>query len=1659
MSFLNKINNIKSILLIIVLSAAIFYALIPGSAFFLKDKGNKPEVQSFDLNSVKFSDESFFNWKDQILKPDKNENGLSDVFEARLEDSVELGSFRGESDRRKIKLDVNPYENQYEDPQIIPLDNLPIIVYFPKGDYSPISLYFEALEGRIKSSYTAAINGFAGRINLNALNKFCDSLRQFNIPFFIEEDRVCHAQLYYAGKNMNLRPYVWDNLSYEGDKYSSIAIVDTGVDNSHNFFSPGYPSKIVGWRDEVNFLDSPYDDNGHGSHTSGIASGIGTPTYDVSGRTVATAAYNFDYTGWDALPGLYAFNWTRFNVTDPGLIELFCEFDDYTPGPDYVDFWVYLYYGNTLVDSYEVSSDSWSHTLSYTATSGSLGMYSFRFVLDLIDGDADNYVSDFNIRFRSEIHWPFDPPKSGCGDPWKGVAPDANLVGVKVLDQYGYGSSSTIISGIDWVLTNKMVYNITTMSLSLGGDSSNTAMINAVNNAVENGIVTVVSAGNDGPGGNNVGSPGDADNVITVAAMSINDEITDYSSQGGLSFTGNTVKPDITAPGGSFNNLQMFSADTNDNDGENIYPVEGYANDLQGAQGTSVSAPAVAGASNLLIEAMGGHQNWNYTATEAKRVKALLLMTATETYPLLRETYSTVYSPVLNRGGKDVHEGYGRLNVDVAIEAYTQELTLGSQINAWITSSLIDTFNKHGLGCHVNLMEGQSYEFTLDVPSGADFDLHLYRENPSSIGEPIMVASSTSAGLGTEEMITYTVPSTGKYFLIVKAITGEGNAYISLSLVKHDLSVSLKVPSSPEIGNTYFINATVFNTGISMESDVDLLFYLDGVGVNSTTISSFPVGANETIYYLWTPIEYGAYNFTAYALPLPNETILANNIVTEFLTISPLGNYIMVPDYKYTWVPTYLGAAYLLSGDFYFDITLPFEFPFYDQTFSTVYVSSNGWLSFMNPTPSSKSNIPFPSAVSDYHYMIAPFWDDLLTTGSTGYVIVKSFPTLWVVEWEDIRHASNGATVGRFEVVLYKTGEIVFNYDYLDYTEGGYTCGLNLGVDTRYYSSYQDLTNLTDDFSILFTPPIFFEDFEDGLSKWGTITGLWNLTDDSSIWPVPYHSPTHSMWFGSESTGDYDTGFKEMGDLISIPIDLSSYEDYKLSLEFYHWREGEGTIGRDVSSINISSDGVNWDLLYQSSSASISPWEKRSLDISRYAGNSSVQIKFSFDTYNETRNFYRGWLVDDIIIKGINETLGIPVSLNITTPDNTSSWETGTTHSIRWESTGILQRVKIELYKEGVFVRIIVTNTYNDGEFSWTIPSSLEESAKYQIKISDVYNPFIINISDYFEIFIPRSLTITSPGSTNSWETGTTHYINWTSTGSITDVKIELYKESVFELEIVSSTPNNGSYSWKIPIGINDSTSYQIYITDVVNPAIDDVSNEFEIFNPTLSITFPDGNIPWERGTSNYIFWTSRGTISDVKIELYKEGVFELEIVASPPNIGYYLWNVPIELNESTLYQIYITDVINPAIDDFSNKFEIFKPTLIITTPDNDTVWELGTSQYIIWISRGIISNVKIELYKGGFFELEIVASTPNNGSYYWGLPIDLEDVIDYQVKISDTSNPATSEYSDYFAIIIATNPANPAEPPSIPGYNINLLIFALCIISIILTKIKIRKL
>jgi subtilisin family serine protease len=109
-----------------------------------------------------------------------------------------------------------------------------------------------------------------------------------------------------------------------------------------------------------------------------------------------------------------------------------------------------------------------------------------------------------------------------------GVAREANLVSVRVLDCEGTGTWSGILAGLDWVSSHARQPAV--LNASLGGPKS-TAVNNAANAVAAAGVLPVVAAGNEAADACQV-SPASADRVVTVGATTRTDEETDFSNFG-----------------------------------------------------------------------------------------------------------------------------------------------------------------------------------------------------------------------------------------------------------------------------------------------------------------------------------------------------------------------------------------------------------------------------------------------------------------------------------------------------------------------------------------------------------------------------------------------------------------------------------------------------------------------------------------------------------------------------------------------------------------------------------------------------------------------------------------------------------------------------------------------------------------------------------------------------------------------------------------------------------------------------------------------------------------------------------------------------------------------------------------------------------------------
>ncbi|HKR61892.1 MAG TPA: S8 family serine peptidase, partial [Pyrinomonadaceae bacterium] len=214
---------------------------------------------------------------------------------------------------------------------------------------------------------------------------------------------------------------------------------------------------------------------------------------------------------------------------------------------------------------------------------------------------------------------------------YTGIAPNANIINLRVLNSQGAGSISSLLQALDWVLTNRTTYNIRVVNMSLGTPAVDSyrsdPLCLAVRRLVDAGVVVVAASGNNGKdsAGNKVygriHSPGNEPSAITVGAANTfgtngrnDDGVTSYSSRGptrsywvdeeNVKHYDNLVKPDLVAPGNKIVHAQAVDnllVANNPQLDAGVSPVDNRR--MMYLNGTSMASPAVAGAAALMLQA------------------------------------------------------------------------------------------------------------------------------------------------------------------------------------------------------------------------------------------------------------------------------------------------------------------------------------------------------------------------------------------------------------------------------------------------------------------------------------------------------------------------------------------------------------------------------------------------------------------------------------------------------------------------------------------------------------------------------------------------------------------------------------------------------------------------------------------------------------------------------------------------------------------------------------------------------------------------------------------------------------------------------------------------------------------------------------------------
>ena len=190
---------------------------------------------------------------------------------------------------------------------------------------------------------------------------------------------------------------------------------------------------------------------------------------------------------------------------------------------------------------------------------------------------------------------------------WRGVAPRARLVSVKVAGRDGSTDVSVVIAGLQWVASHRSEYNIRVLNLAFGTDGTQTYSLDPLNYAVEQvwfaGVLVVVSAGNRGSDAGTINKPGDDPFVLTVGAVDVkgtaerdDDVVAPFSSRGPTQ--DGFRKPNLVAPG-----ITIVSSRVQGSTIDDLHPAARVGSSYFKGTGTSQATAIVSGVAALMFQA------------------------------------------------------------------------------------------------------------------------------------------------------------------------------------------------------------------------------------------------------------------------------------------------------------------------------------------------------------------------------------------------------------------------------------------------------------------------------------------------------------------------------------------------------------------------------------------------------------------------------------------------------------------------------------------------------------------------------------------------------------------------------------------------------------------------------------------------------------------------------------------------------------------------------------------------------------------------------------------------------------------------------------------------------------------------------------------------
>ena len=387
--------------------------------------------------------------------------------------------------------------------------------------------------------------------------------------------------------------------------------------------------------------------------------------------------------------------------------------------------------------------------------------------------------------------------------------------------------------------------------------------------------------------------------------------------------------------------------------------------------------------------------------------------------------------------------------------------------------------------------------------------------------------------------------------------------------------------------------------------------------------------------------------------------------------------------------------------------------------------------------------------------------------------------------------------------------------------------------------------------------------------------------------------------------------------------------------------------------------------------------------------------------------------------------------ITVTSPNGGEEYLAGSALTIAWNCSHV-DKVRIELSRDGgaTWETLADSASTPPRTFTWTVSGPASDNCR--VRVSDADGKAQDESDAAFSISSPPPwTTVLSPNGGEYWLADGTETVNWSTTGTVGDVMIELSTNNGAEWStLVPSTADDGTESVNVP----DTPSAQclIRVSELDGSPADTSDAVFEIGPAYIRITAPSAGEKWPVGSSQQITWESGG-VQDVRIVLhYNVGSYSEEIVAfTGAAAGAYPWTVTGPVWGQCTMQV--SEATGGTPSDYFYPFTI--SGIAVISPNGGEVLATEGSCNVSWTAPGVEGNVEIHYSTdSGASYPDLVATVPaTDRAFAWTIPA--ETSTQCRVRVQEEGGVGFSDESDAdFAIGAGVGNWAPMSIAGAPG-------------------------